>query len=336
MELFAKAKFMIFVTGGTGLLGNSIVRDLCQRGLPTRVLCRRGTPRLPFKDLPVEIIEGDLGDTEVLESAIRGCTAVIHSAALIHIGWQKLAESRLVNVVGTENIVQACLKHSTKLLHISTVDTLPAAIDRNHPIDERAIGGVTKTQCSYVVSKTEAEQVVRRAIETRGLAAVILNPGFMLGPWDWKPSSGRMFLEVTKAPIVAAPRGGCSLCDARDVAAAVVNALERGVAGQSYILAGENLTYFELWTKMLAVAGKPKHVFRMGPGIRIVGKAIDLANTLLGEGDVNGAAISMGQLNHFYDSSLAKRELGLRTCITNNLLLDSWRWISSLKSRLRS
>jgi dihydroflavonol-4-reductase len=280
--------------------------------------------------LEVEIVEGDLSQADTLASAIEGCEAVIHSAAFIHIGWQKLALSRQVNVEGTKSIIEACLKHQARLIHISTVDTLPAAVSKDQPIDERGLGGVPKTPCAYVISKTEAEQAVRLAIQQRGLEAVILHPGFMLGPYDWKPSSGRMFLEVNKAPIVAAPPGGCSLCDARDVATAVVNSVQQGVPGENYILAGENLSYQELWTRMLQTSGRRRRVFRLGPGIRWLGKSLDLANRTLPirEGDVNGAAIAMGGLNHFYDSGKALRQFGYQTRITNQTLSDAWAWLS--------
>lgn len=322
---------MIFVTGGTGLLGNCIVRELCNRQIPTRVLCRQSASRIPFEGLDVEIVVGDLDSREVLNSAISGCKAVIHSAAMIHIGWHKLAESRRVNVEGTRNIVASCLQAGSRMIHISTVDTLPAATSLDSPIDERAIGGVPKTACSYVVSKCEAEAVVRDAVRTSGLDAVILNPGFMLGPYDWKPSSGRMFLQVVKAPVVAAPSGGCSLCDARQVAAACVNSIEMGRTGESYILGGENMSYRELWTRMLAVAGRRKRVFRLGPAAVLFGRAIDLVYRWLpiAEGDVNGAAIAMGNLMHYYDSSKAHQELGFAKNITNHQLAETWAWLNA-------
>ncbi len=319
---------MIFVTGGTGLLGNSIVRELCQREIPVRALCRNGTSREPFEGLPVEIVAGDLGDREVLDRAIEGCEAVIHSAAMIHLGWQKLEQSRQVNLVGTHTIATACKKNSARLVYISTVDTLPAAISRYQPIDERGLGGIPKTPCAYVISKTEAETVVRDMTRDAGLDAIILHPGFMLGPYDWKPSSGRMLLEVVKSPIVAAPKGGCSVCDARDVAAAVVNSIHMGRSGENYILAGENLTYRELWTQMLAVAGRRRRIYRLGPAAQLFGQAVDLANRWLPirEGDVNGATIAMGSLNHFYDSSKAMATFGFSNRGTSISLADLWRW----------
>lgn len=332
----------IFVTGGTGLLGNCIVRELLSRNVAVRALCRRGTPQTPFDELlthpaGLEIIEGDLDRADVLDGAIAGCRGVIHSAALIHIGWDKLAQSRHVNVVGTQNVVNACIAHGARLVHVSTVDTLPAAIDLQHPISETAQGGTPKTPCTYVISKTESEQVVRTHIGSWEVDAVIIHPGFMLGPYDWKPSSGRMMLEVNKAPIVAAPPGGCSLCDARDVATAIVNAVDQGTRGENYILAGENLSYQDMWQQMLAVTGRKRRVFRMGPAIQWVGAAIDSFNRLpfATEGDVNGAAIAMGSLKHYYDSSKAERELSYVRRPSAETLADAWKWLLQLETPAR-
>lgn len=320
-----------FVTGATGLLGNSIVRELCARGLTVRVLCRPGSPRTPFKDLPVEFIEGDLNQPTVLDTGIAGCTAVLHCAAMIHLGWTQLEESRRVNVAGTQNIVDACLRHGCRLIHVSTVDTLPSARSQSAPIDERGLDGVPKVRCSYVISKTEAEQVVRDAIDRRQLDAVIVHPGFMLGPNDWKPSSGRMFLRVTQAPLVAAPPGGCSLCDAREVAKACVNAVEQGVRGESYILAGENLKFRELWKRMLRIAGSRKRVLRLGKRIRWGGTVIDWVNRYfsLPERDVNGATLGMANLYHYYDSSKAQLALEYKPQLTDEGLAETWEWLKA-------
>ena len=61
------------------------------------------------------------------------------------------------------------------------------------------------------------------AEERVGLDAVIVNPGFMLGPWDWKPSSGRMLLEVAQGIAWLAPQGHFSVCDVRDVVAGILS-----------------------------------------------------------------------------------------------------------------
>ena len=97
--------------------------------------------------------------------------------------------------------------------------------------------------------------MIRQAVQ-RGLQAMIVNPAFMLGPWDWKPSSGRMLLEVALRFSPAAPLGGVSICDVRDVAAGCLAALQRGQVGRQYILAGHNMTYFEAWKLFAEAAGR--------------------------------------------------------------------------------
>ena len=340
---------MILVTGATGMLGNCVVRELIDRGESVRVLCRPSTSRAAIEGLQVEVHAGDLSSDSIVASAVAGCSAVVHSAALIHIGWQKLAESREVNVAGTQRIIAACRQSGAKLVHVSTVDTLLAANSIDRPINEQdprpqsfaeaqptvdasqsqwvAIGK-PKLPCAYVISKFEAEQSVRAAAAA-GVHAIIVHPGFMLGPFDWKPSSGRMMLEIRKPPLLIAPRGGCSVCDARDVAAAIVNAIDRGQVGESYILAGENLTYQHLWQTMLAEMGLQRKVLVGGPMVVAVGKAIDAANRLCGfrEGDVNGAIIGMGNMKHYYDSTRAERELAYLRRPLAETMHDAWEWL---------
>lgn len=329
---------MIFVTGATGLLGNCIVRELLERGESVRALCRAGTSREPFQGLDsshhpaLEVVEGDLSSPERLMKAVEGCRAVIHSAAFIHIGWSHLEQSRSVNVEGTRRVIQACLAHQSKLVHVSTVDTFPAARSIDFPIDEtsNANDGVKKVPCSYVISKSEADEVVRQAVTQRSLEATIVHPGFMLGPYDWKPSSGRLMLAVSRAPLAVAPGGGCSLCDARDVAAATVSAIDRGEIGQSYILAGENLTYRQLWKHIRQTTGRGGPVISPKRVLQLIGWSCSTVHRAIPrwEGDVNGAAIAMGQLYHYYSSAKAEKQLGYSNRPTSQTLDDAWQWLS--------
>lgn len=330
---------MILVTGATGLLGNTVVRELLSRNLTVRVLVRRNTPKAAIEGLAVEVHYGELNDANAVERAVDGCSAVIHSAALIHIGWQKMEQSKQVNVEGTRKIAEACKRQSIRLVYISTVDTLPAAESITQPICEsdsmllqdstlKPVRGVRKSACAYVVSKSTAEIVVRKMVD-EGLNCIIIQPGFMLGPYDWKPSSGRMMLQVSRAPMLIAPCGGCSVCDARDVAIAVVNAITFGTSGETFITAGENMTYQRLWEHILNVAGIKKRV-RMGGGIIARwGRLIDVFNSIRGfEGEVNGALIEMGNLYHYYDSSRAEACLHYRRRPLDHTLRDAWQWLS--------
>ncbi len=322
---------MILVTGATGLLGNSVVRELLQRGQKVRVLARPnrdGSAERPeLAGLNVQMFTGDLNDAAAVQRAVEGCQAVIHSAAMVHIGYQRLEEARRANVQGTETVALACRRAGCRLVHVSTVDTLPAAQTPDKPLSEED-PGVPKIACTYVISKRESEAKVVEACQ-QGLDAVIAHPGFMLAPYDWKPSSGAMFLAVNKSPVIVAPRGTASVCDARDVAAALVNSIDMGTSGQHYILAGENLGYPELCSRMVAVIGKPKRVFRMGPVIPAAAWLADNWYRFSGaqEGLFNGAAIAMGGLHHAYDSSKAQQQLGYQRRPIEETLRDAWQWL---------
>jgi dihydroflavonol-4-reductase len=331
---------MILVTGATGLLGNCVVRQLLQQGQAVRVLCRPQNIKDSLQGLDVQIVCGDLTDASSVEEAVTGCDAVIHCGALVYIGWQRLDELRKVNVGGTRNVVEACLRQHAKLIHVSTVDTLQAAAREDAAISETGGDGVAKPQCSYVISKGEAESVVREAIP-RGLKAVIVHPGLMFGPYDWKPSSAKIMLALLKAPILLVSRGGGSICDARDVATALINAAKSDVSGRNYILGGENMRYEKLWHMMLETMQLRRRIIPIGSAVVTAGNVIDWLNRTFGltEKDVNGAITRIADQWHYYDSSRAEQELGYRRRPVTETLADTWQWVAPVhapqESRLK-
>ncbi len=111
------------------------------------------------------------------------------------------------------------------MVYVSTINTLGVGT-RDRLADEEWVAG-PNVPCPYVMSKQAAERSVREQIE-RGLDACIVHPGLMFGPWDWKPSSGRMLIEVVQRFTPLAPAGGISVCDVRDVAQGIVDGPRRG------------------------------------------------------------------------------------------------------------
>jgi dihydroflavonol-4-reductase len=306
-------------------LGNNIVRALLARGDEVRVLIRGGSDSRPLAGLNLELIQGDVRDEESVRRACQGVDLVIHSAARVHIGRRDLAEQREVNVAGTRRVAQASLDAGARLVHISTVDTLGAG-KRDQPADENSpLAG--KPYCTYVVTKREAEQEVLSRVK-QGLGAIIVNPSYMLGPWDWKPSSGRMLLEVARRAPLIAPIGGSSIADVRDVAQGVLVAADRGIAGRRYILAGENLTYFDQWKLFAQIGGARPPRIRMGPVIRRIGGLYgDWSAALTGrETDINSASIAMSSHFGFYSSARAEAELGYRHRPANEAAQAAWEW----------
>jgi dihydroflavonol-4-reductase len=313
------------ITGATGLLGNNILRQLVEGGRSVRALVRATNPVPALAGLDVEVYRGDITHRESVEHAVRGVRCVIHAAGDLHIGWRHLERQWQVNVHGTTLVAQAARREGARLVHVSTVDTLPPS-RHGRPVDEEA-ADAGKVNCTYVQTKREAEQVVYQQ-QQMGLDAVIVNPGFMLGPWDWKPSSGRLLLAVARQWIPAAPTGGVSGCDVREVARAIVAAADRGQPGRRYILAGENLSYFEAWKLFARITGRPGPICRTGPLVRLVaGRCGDLWGWITGsEPDVNSAMVAMSCLMHYYDSGRAERELGYRTANFADAAQAAWTW----------
>lgn len=321
----------IFVTGGSGLLGNTILRHLTEAGHDLLALVRSSPNPVVFEGIHTDFASGDLLDADVIDQAVSQCDAAIHSAGLIHIGWKRREESMRVNRDGTKVVVDACLKHDRKLVHIGTVNTL-AVGTRDTPSNETTpldhAGG--QTPCSYVVSKRAGVAEVQRGID-QGLRAVLVHPGFMLGPWDWKPSSGRMILEVGRSWKPIAPSGGCCVCDARDVASGTVAALHAEVEnGRQFILGGENWTYFKLWTEIANRMGVRRPIMPAGPLARWIGGVVgDGWSTVADERDLNSASVAMSSLFHFHDSARARKELGYQTRDVTESLDQAADWIKT-------
>ncbi len=321
----------IFVTGGSGLLGNTILRQLTESGHDLVSLVRGQPDPTVFDGIQTDFASGDLLDQEVIDDAVSRCDAVIHAAGLIHIGWKRLEESMRVNRDGTKVLVDACLKYDRKLVHVGTVNTL-AIGTRDTPSNETTpldhAGG--QIPCSYVVSKRAGVAEVQRGIE-QGLRALIVHPGFMLGPWDWKPSSGRMILEVGRSWKPIAPSGGCCVCDVRDVAAGTIATLNAEVEnGRHFILGGENWSYFDLWTEMAKRMGKRGPIMPAGPLQRWLGSvAGDGWSMIAAEGDLNSAGVKMSSLFHFHDSTRARQELAYQTRDVAESLDEAVDWIKS-------
>ena len=316
---------LTLVTGATGLVGNNVVRLLLERGGRVRVLQRKSADPRPLAGLDVEFASGDVRDAEAVRAACQGAECVIHAAARVHIGWTGLEEQRAVNVEGTRHVLAACRETGARLVHVSTVDCM-ACGSRAAPADEETPLNA-HVPCPYVVTKREAEQLVLQHARD-GLNAVIVNPAYMLGPWDWKPSSGRMLLAVARGQGKFAPPGGNDFCDVREVAAGILAAAERGGLGRRYILGGEALSYLEAWRLFAEVTGGPPPIKQVRPWLTLtVGGLGSLWGKLSGrEPDLNLAAARISLLEHHFCSTRAIHELGYRLAPARQAAEAAWAW----------
>jgi dihydroflavonol-4-reductase len=313
------------VTGATGLIGNNVVRQLLCAGHDVRVLLRGETDPRPLAGLNVERAAGDVRDPAAVTAACQGRDVVLHAAGYVHIGWTHQDLHQAINVEGTRNVASAARAAGARLVHVSTGNALHLGTMEQPADEEHGLPGMV--EIPYVLSKREAERVVLEEAG-RGLWGVIVNPCTSFGPWDWKPSAGKMILGVTRFTAFA-PVGVQNFGDARDVATGAISAATRGRPGERYILGGHNLTYFDAWRQMAALVGKRGPWIPMGPVFQFVGgAACNLQTRLTGhEGDANSAAIAMGRLSHCFTSAKAQRELGYTIRPFAETLEDAWAWL---------
>ena len=215
---------MVFVTGGTGLIGSFLLRALRARGLAVRALHRGAVPAGAAPG--VEWIAGDLLDTEQLRVALTpDVTHVFHCAGLVSYAPQDEDLLLAVNVQGTAAVVDTCLERpGIRLVHVSSVAALgrPAAGAQPGPdgrtiVTETATWDLGAAYPAYATSKYLGELEVWRGI-AEGLDAVMVNPSVVLGPGDWSRSSTRL-LRYAHQQHRFYTRGLLNFVDVRDVVA---------------------------------------------------------------------------------------------------------------------
>ena len=308
------------VTGGTGFVGNNLVRLLANRGAQVTVLSRRA-PRMEFSGLKVTEVEGDLDDPAALMRCFANAEVVVHSAAMVDIRQTGKTDFERINIEGTRRVL-AALPKGARLLHVSSVSALGMR-SKEHPADEDCAPAAHEGGVPYVDTKRAADALVRQS----GVDWRIVYPTFMIGPWDWRPSSGRMVLEIAAGKGTLAPKGGNNFVDVRDVVEAMVVAASRPVGGR-WILGNEDLTYHQAWTIMAEVTGArvplgelPRWIGSLAWGTLGVAEAIGLP-----EGVFNSSSLRLSFAPHYFSSDRARRDLGMRATPFRETVSAAWQW----------
>ena len=245
----------VLVTGGDGMLGSNLVRELLNRNYKVSVMIQSGRETGTLDGLEVDKLEGDLLDVVSTSGCVAGHDYVIHVAASTSI-WPARSEIvNKVNIEGTRHMLNAALEHKVKrFIHVGTANTFGFGTKEN-PGHENNPYTAGKYGLDYTDSKYKAHQVVMEYVQ-KGLDALVVNPTFMMGPYDSAPSSGAMIVALYKGNVPGYSPGGRNYICVKDVAVAISNALSIGSVGESYILGNENLSYKEAFGKIANVIGK--------------------------------------------------------------------------------
>lgn len=318
------------ITGATGLLGSNLAVGLIARGVDV-VCTRRATSRIDhLADFDIEWIEASLGDTKGMAAAFAGADVVFHCAA--QVGTWRTAPPSMVraNVDGTRNVMDAVRAAGVaRLVHCSSVvacalstDGRPVTEDQRWNFDEYGLDD------GYTTTKRQSEEMVAAAAAD-DLDAVIVNPGYMFGPYDAKPSSGGLIIGILQGKVPGYTDGNNCFVDVRDVVRGMISAWQRGKRGERYILGGYNMSYREIMTTIARIGGGKAPRFALprplAMGLGWLGEAYQAVRKR--EADINIPIVRYGYCRDFiFSSEKAARELDYQMSPLEDAIVDAIAW----------
>ncbi len=293
---------MVFVTGGTGLLGSYLLRELVAREKKVIALYRKTIPQTGYAN-QVQWIKGDIHDVVLLEEIMRQVQQVYHCAATVSFNPKKKYELLKVNAEGTANIVNAALKTGVqKLMHVSSVSALGRKRD-GMQVTEATRWEEDSNNSDYGRSKYFAELEVWRGI-SEGLNAVIVNPTLILGAGNWERGSSAIFKKAwNQFPWYT--EGISGMVDAADVAGAMILLMESNIINERFIISAENWPFKKLFTVMATAFGKKPPYKKVSPYMAGLLWRIEKIRGWFGGGEplLTKAATETAGIKVYFDSS---------------------------------
>ncbi|TSA51760.1 NAD-dependent epimerase/dehydratase family protein [archaeon] len=303
----------VLVTGATGFIGSSIVRELLTQGYQVRVLVREQSTTRNLDGLNIEVAYGDITNADSLGPALQGCSRLFHSAALYSFWVKERALLYKINVDGTRNVLQAAKEAGIdRVVYTSSVAALAVPVGKRPTTEETPVD-FTQIVGDYKKSKYYAEQVALEYARA-GLPVVIVNPSFPVGPRDIKPTpTGQTILDFLNRKLPAYIETGMNVVDVEDVAVGHLLAAERGKIGQRYILGGTDMTMGQLLQTLSEITGLPAPRVKL-PYLPILGLSyLNAAFCRLTRATprMTPETIRMSRHYMYYDPTKAIYELGL-------------------------
>lgn len=316
---------LALVTGGGGRLGNVLVRRLLEQGQRVRVL-EPGARPTSLQDLDVEFVSGSVLNREDVKRAVDGVDVVYHLAAKIDLRPKKDPMMVPINVEGTRNVVDACLSRGIRMVHTSSHHAVV-----REPLDEPLTEDrplALQEKCQYHRSKAVGETIVLGACE-RGLDAVIVNPGSMIGPYDFEPSLiGAALIDMYFGRVPVLLDLLSDYVDVRDVADGMIAAAQKGRRGERYFLTGDVVPIMEMVSVYGELTGAkvPTRALPLWFGwallpLALAGSAITKKDPFI-TADMLRASVSNAVVSH----DKATRELGYSTRSLRESLADAVKW----------
>ena len=246
----------LFVTGATGFIGAHVAERLRARDDDVVALVRSPAKAGALKELGCELVQGPLTDEDAIRAGVSGCDGIVHVAAVYKLGVtpDDCSDMHRSNVGGTKAIFEAGMEAGVdRILYVSTINYFGNTFGRVlKEGDERP--SMDFLSC-YDETKYRAHQLALEYIG-RGAPIVLTQPGSVYGPKDHS-QVGRMISDAQRgrAKMMMFPDLGINMVYVEDVADGIVLALDKGRAGESYILGGHIGTMGELVRRVAELSG---------------------------------------------------------------------------------
>ncbi|MEO8819583.1 MAG: NAD-dependent epimerase/dehydratase family protein [Ginsengibacter sp.] len=270
----------ILVTGGAGLVGSELIKQLLNAGEKVKAIYR-STP-IAISHPLLEIFQCDILDVAVLDEIMEGISHVYHSAALVSYDPKDKQKLLQINIEGTANVVNACIEAGVeKLVHVSSVAALGRFRD-DEMVTEKMNWTEETSNSIYGKSKYYGEMEVWRGVG-EGLKAVIVNPSLILGGDNWEDGSSAIFKNAyNEFPWYT--NGVSGFVDVRDVARAMRLLMNSEITGQRFVLSGENLSYKEIFSSIAKCFGKKPPSKKVTPFLgEMIWRVEEIKSRLTGE-----------------------------------------------------
>lgn len=264
---------MIFVTGGTGLVGSHVLYELVLAGKRVKALKRKNSNlKQVVKTFSyyaenanqlfeqIEWVDGDVLDYFLMENILEGVSEIYHCAAIVSFDSRQRKTMIANNVEGTANLVNAALENGVKkICHVSSIAAL-GRLENGLLITEETNWVPAKKISGYSESKFFSEVEIWRGME-EGMDVVIVNPSIIFGPANWETGSANMFKTIWDG-MKFYTRGITGFVDVKDVAKAMILLMDDSnfekAKNQRFLLNSENLSYRDVFSQIADALEKPQ------------------------------------------------------------------------------
>ncbi len=298
----------IFVTGANGLLGTNLISKLISEGYIVTGLVRKKSAYKGDLHSNLTLKQGTL--FEDLTPYLEGQDCIVHAAAETSQSILSYSEYWKINYNATVQLYNSAVQSGvSKFIFVSTANTRGYGSKEN-PGNENIPVRFPFSDSLYAKSKIQAEKYL--ISDKEKLDVVILNPTFMIGAYDTKPSSGRIILMAINKKVIFYPPGGKNFVDVDDVVQGVITAMNKGKSGESYVLSGQNLSYLEFFRKVNKELDQQPTMIAVPRSLLItLGYFGDLLRFIGIKTSVSSTNMRILSLGNYYSNNKSVCDLGL-------------------------